>query len=186
MVGRIGPGLLALVAVHRTDTPDDIAWTASKLATLRIFRNADRHFDLDVRQSGGSILLVSNFTVAAATRHGRRPSLDAAADPDTGRKLFDDLVTAVKSLDVPVATGQFGADMQISLTNDGPVTVIVDSRDDDDEMKNDVGHAIASPIPAAAQRRPPSSFIILHSSLVPRCLSSLPPAAPSRTTPPAA
>ncbi|HZN68966.1 MAG TPA: D-aminoacyl-tRNA deacylase, partial [Tepidisphaeraceae bacterium] len=76
-VGRIGNGLLVLAAVHETDTPSDVQWTAAKLASLRIFRNGDKHFDLDVRQAQGSILLVSNFTVAAATRQGRRPSFDA-------------------------------------------------------------------------------------------------------------
>ena len=106
VVGRIGPGLLVLAAVHRTDTDSDITWTANKLAGLRIFRNGDKYFDADVKQAGGSILLVSNFTVAANTREGRRPSFIAAAETETGR---------------------FGADMLVSLVNDGPVTVIVDS-----------------------------------------------------------
>ncbi len=127
IVGQIGPGMLALVAVAREDTADDIAWLANKLVSLRIFRDAagEKHFDRDIREVGGCILLVSNFTVAGATRKGRRPSLDAAAPPEVGRKLFDDLVAAVKATGVPVATGKFGADMQVSLTNDGPVTFIV-------------------------------------------------------------
>lgn len=128
-VGQIGHGMLALVAVVREDTTDDIAWTANKLASLRIFRNGDKHFDVDVRDTGGSILLVSNFTVAGATRKGRRPSFDAAAPPEVGRKLFDDLVAAVKAMGIPTATGEFGADMQVSLTNDGPVTFVVNSRE---------------------------------------------------------
>ena len=130
VVGRIGPGLVALVAVHETDEPADVTWTASKLVALRIFRNAEKHFDLDVRQSAGSILLVSNFTVAAETRKGRRPSFDAAAAPEKGRALFDALVEAVRGLGVPVETGRFGADMTVALTNDGPVTVIVKSKDE--------------------------------------------------------
>jgi D-tyrosyl-tRNA(Tyr) deacylase len=81
-----------------------------------------------VKQAGGSILLVSNFTVAAQTRQGRRPSFDEAADPETGRRLFEQLVEAVRATGVPVQTGEFGADMLVSLANDGPVTVIVDSR----------------------------------------------------------
>jgi D-aminoacyl-tRNA deacylase len=129
IVGQIGHGLLALVAVHREDTADDIAWTANKLASLRIFRNGDKHFDMDIREIHGSILLVSNFTVAGATRKGRRPSFDAAAPPEIGRKLFDDLVAAVQAAGIPVATGEFGADMQVSLVNDGPVTFIVNSRE---------------------------------------------------------
>ena len=128
VVGRIGPGLLALVAVHATDAGADVAWTAAKLVSLRIFRNADKHFDVDVRQAGGSVLLVSNFTVAAATRHGRRPSFDAAAPPEKGRELFDALVAAVREQGVPVQTGVFGADMAVSLVNDGPATFIIDSR----------------------------------------------------------
>ena len=129
IVGEIGPGMAVLAAVHKTDTTDDVNWMAQKLVAMRILRNADRHFDLDVRQINGSILLVSNFTVAAATRQGRRPSLDAAADPATGRKLFDDFITAVIAQGVSVATGEFGADMRVELVNDGPVTFIVDSRD---------------------------------------------------------
>ncbi|MDB5301776.1 MAG: dtD [Phycisphaerales bacterium] len=127
IVGQIGPGLLALVAVTRSDGAEQVAWTARKLTGLRIFRNGDKHFDLDVGQSGGGILLVSNFTVAAATRQGRRPSFDAAADPDTGRKWFEALVEAVRATGIPVATGSFGADMKVELVNDGPATFIVDS-----------------------------------------------------------
>jgi D-tyrosyl-tRNA(Tyr) deacylase len=127
VVGRITSGLVALVAVHATDTRDDVAWTAGKLAALRIFRNGDKHFDLDVKQAGGSVLLVSNFTVAAATRQGRRPSFDAAASPEKGRELFDALVEAVRAQGLAVETGVFGADMSVTIVNDGPVTVIVDS-----------------------------------------------------------
>ena len=128
-VGAIGPGLLVLAAVEHDDTPADVDWTANKLAALRIFSYGDKYFDLDVKQIGGSILLVSNFTVAAETRRGRRPSLDNAAPPDKGRTLFTQLVTAVQQLGIPVATGQFGADMQVSLTNDGPVTFLVKSKE---------------------------------------------------------
>jgi D-tyrosyl-tRNA(Tyr) deacylase len=129
VIGQIGPGLLALVAVHRDDAPSDISWMANKLASLRLFRNGDKHFDIDIRQSGGGILLVSNFTVAGQTRRGRRPSFDQAAPPEMGRKLFDELVQAVKDLEIPVATGLFGADMLVTLANDGPATFIVDSKE---------------------------------------------------------
>ena len=127
VVGRIAGGLVALVAVHGTDTRDDVAWMAGKLAGLRIFRSGDKHFDVDVKQAGGAVLLVSNFTVAAATRQGRRPSFDAAAPPEKGRELFDALVEAVRGQGLAVETGVFGADMAVSLVNHGPVTVIVDS-----------------------------------------------------------
>ena len=127
IVGKIDHGLVVLASVERTDGEEQIRWMAEKLVGLRIFRSADRakHFDQDVKQVGGSILLVSNFTVAAATRKGRRPSLDGAADPGTGRVLFDQFVAMVKAHDVPVATGEFGADMSVSIENDGPATFIV-------------------------------------------------------------
>jgi D-tyrosyl-tRNA(Tyr) deacylase len=132
IVGAIGPGLLALAAVVKDDTDRDLEWTAAKIASLRIFRSADgppyKHFDRDVREVGGSILLVSNFTVSAATGKGRRPSLDAAADPATAQVLFAKFVDAVRAQQVPVETGRFAADMKVSLTNDGPATFVLDSR----------------------------------------------------------
>src|ERR1700753_1267693 len=85
VVGQIGSGLVVLVSVHADDTDADIAWTANKLATMRIFTNGEKYFDLDVTQIKGSVLLISNFTVAADTRSGRRPSLNAAAPPEKGR-----------------------------------------------------------------------------------------------------
>ena len=92
-----------LASVHRDDTDADLDWTANKLVTMRIFRNpqdAEKYFDIDVKQAGGSVLLVSNFTVAAETRRGRRPSFDAAAPPDEGRRLFDRLIDAVRATGV--------------------------------------------------------------------------------------
>lgn len=109
IVGRTGAGMVVLVAVHQDDTEADISWMAGKLASLRIFPNGELNFDLDIRQAGGSMLLVSNFTVAAQTRRGRRPSLDAAAAPEKGRIFFDQLVAAVTALGVAVNTGRFGA-----------------------------------------------------------------------------
>jgi D-tyrosyl-tRNA(Tyr) deacylase len=127
-VGEIGGGLWALVAVTREDDGSDVAWMAAKLTGLRVFRNGEKHFDRSVTETGGAILLVSNFTVAADTRKGRRPSLDAAAAPEQARALFDALVTAIRAAGVTVATGEFGGDMRVALVNDGPATFIVDSR----------------------------------------------------------
>src|SRR3954466_4417186 len=110
-VGAIQHGLLVLASVVQDDTTSDIEWIAQKLVGLRIFREGDKHFDLDVTQVGGSILLVSNFTVAAETKKGRRPSLIAAAGPEKGEELFNHLVESVRALGVNVATGKFGADM---------------------------------------------------------------------------
>jgi D-tyrosyl-tRNA(Tyr) deacylase len=129
LVGQIGPGLLALVAVCRDDTDADVKWSARKLVELRLFPNAEKAFDIDVKTAGGSLLLVSNFTVAAATRQGRRPSFDAAADAQKGEQLFLALIEAVRATGVPTQTGRFGADMKVHLVNDGPVTVVVDSRE---------------------------------------------------------
>lgn len=130
VVGEVGQGLLALVSVVRQDTDDDIKWMAAKLTSLRIFRAAtgEKHFDRTVADIGGGILLVSNFTVAADTKKGRRPSFDAAAPPDAGRVIFDRLIEAVRATGVPIATGEFGGDMRVALVNDGPATFIVDSR----------------------------------------------------------
>ena len=128
-VGAIGPGLVALAAVVKGDTYRDLDWMAAKIAALRIFRSGDgsKHFDRDVKEIGGSILLVSNFTVSAATRQGRRPSLDRAADPAVAEAMFHKFVAAVRAQGVPVATGKFAADMKVILTNDGPATFILDS-----------------------------------------------------------
>jgi D-tyrosyl-tRNA(Tyr) deacylase len=127
VVGRIDRGLAVLLAVHETDTPADVAYVAGKLAGLRVFPNGEKGYDLDVRQVGGAILLVSNFTVAASTRQGRRPSFDAAAKPEKGRMLFDAVVDALRAADVPVETGRFGAEMLVEVRNDGPLTLIVES-----------------------------------------------------------
>jgi D-aminoacyl-tRNA deacylase len=127
VVSAIGRGLLALAAVVKGDGDREIEWTAGKLVSLRIFRDGDKHFDKDVRDAGGSILLVSNFTVAASTRQGRRPSLDRAAEPAVAEAIFEKLVVAVRAIGVPVETGRFAADMKVSLTNDGPATFILDS-----------------------------------------------------------
>lgn len=131
MVAAIGHGLLVLAAVVRGDEERDLAWIAQKLAGLRVFRGdfADgrKHFDRDVREVGGAILMVSNFTVAASTRQGRRPSLDRAADPEVAAALFARLVELTRAQGVAVETGRFGGDMKVALVNDGPATFIIDS-----------------------------------------------------------
>lgn len=125
VVGRIEHGLCALVAIENGDGDKQIAWMAQKLAGLRVFRNGQKHFDIDIQQAGGAILLVSNFTVAAETRKGRRPSLDSAAAPDVADSLFQKLVDAVRATGIKTETGQFGGDMRVSLVNDGPATFIL-------------------------------------------------------------
>src|SRR3954471_9409140 len=108
IVGQISRGMLVLATVEATDTDADLLWTAQKLATLRIFQNGDKAFDVDVKQIAGSILLVSNFTVAAETSKGRRPGFSAAAPPEHGRLMFDKFIEFVREQEVPVQTGRFG------------------------------------------------------------------------------
>lgn len=138
IVGQIGAGMLVLAAVEKDDTAADIEWAAAKLIGLRIFENGEKNFDLDVTQvasatgseTGGGILLVSNFTVAGATQKGRRPSLEGAAPPEKGRVMFEQFVQAVRNAAPPgvtIATGVFGADMKVHLVNDGPVTFLIQS-----------------------------------------------------------
>ncbi len=131
IVGEIETGICALVAVEKSDTDADLDRMTDKLIHLRIFRSEDdaKHFDRDVQQVAGSILLVSNFTVSASTKKGRRPTLEAAADPETGRAMFEKLLDRVKSTGVPVATGVFRADMRVQIENDGPATFIISTRD---------------------------------------------------------
>jgi D-tyrosyl-tRNA(Tyr) deacylase len=125
VVGKIGAGLLVLAAVEQGDTTAEIEWTAAKLVGMRIFRSGDKHFEADIKQTDGAILLVSNFTVAAATRKGRRPSFDGAMDPASADPVFQKLVDAVRAQGVHVETGRFGAMMLVSSVNDGPATFIV-------------------------------------------------------------
>lgn len=121
-VGKIGPGLLALVAVERGDTEAQADRLAERMLGYRIFADAEDKMNLSVMDTGGGVLLVSQFTLAADTRKGMRPSFTPAADPETGRRLFDYFAAKVRAQHGPVATGRFGANMQVALVNDGPVT----------------------------------------------------------------
>jgi D-aminoacyl-tRNA deacylase len=126
-VGQVGRGWLALVGVAPTDTGQEVAWTAEKVAHLRCFPDPDGKMNLSVLDVGGGVLLVSNFTLYADCQKGRRPSFLGAARPEAAEPLVTDLANALRALGVPVATGRFGADMQVTLTNDGPVTLVIDS-----------------------------------------------------------
>jgi D-tyrosyl-tRNA(Tyr) deacylase len=122
IIGTIGPGLLALVAVEPDDTEARLQRMAERLLGYRIFSDAAGKMNLALPQVGGGLLLVSQFTLAADTRKGMRPSFTSAADPAKGQRDFDRLVEIVKARHRPVATGRFGAHMQVRLVNDGPVT----------------------------------------------------------------
>ena len=122
-VGRIGAGVLVLAAVEKGDTPAQAARLARRLCAYRVFGDARGRMNLSVADTGGGVLLVPQFTLAADTGKGNRASFSSAAGPAEGRRLFDRLVSEVRALHTgEVATGVFGADMQVSLVNDGPVT----------------------------------------------------------------
>lgn len=121
-VGAIGTGILALVAVERHDSEKEADRLLERLLSYRIFPDSAGRMNLDVRQAGGGLLLVPQFTLAANTRKGNRPSFTAAADPGDGERLFHYLVDRASELTGRTARGQFGAHMQVSLVNDGPVT----------------------------------------------------------------
>ena len=129
VVGAIGPGLLVLAGMAADDTDDDRDWLARKIIALRIFADDAGVMNRSVRDSGGDVLAVSQFTLFASTRKGARPSWSGAAPPELAQPRFDDFVAALaRELGRPVPTGEFGADMAVSLVNDGPVTIWLDTR----------------------------------------------------------
>lgn len=128
-VAAIGAGLCCLVGVETGDNDQDITYTAGKVCTLRIFDDAQGQMNLSVAEAGGEILLVSQFTLLADARKGRRPSYANAAPPDAARPLFDRLVDRIRELHPGrVATGIFQAEMDVAVVNHGPVTILLDSR----------------------------------------------------------
>ena len=122
-------GLLILVGIEPTDTPADCEWLAGKIVRLRVFNDSDGLMNLSVQDIGGELLAISQFTLFASTQKGNRPSYIRAARPETAIPLYDEFVRRLaENLGRPVQTGQFGADMQVALVNDGPVTIFIDSR----------------------------------------------------------
>ncbi len=126
-IGEIGPGLLVLVAVHRDDTAQDISRLAERILGYRVFPDTEGRMNRSVSDERGELLLVPQFTLAADTKKGTRASFTRAAAPDMGREFFDRLVSACREGLESVASGEFGADMQVSLVNDGPVTFWLES-----------------------------------------------------------
>jgi D-tyrosyl-tRNA(Tyr) deacylase len=127
-VARIGAGLLILVGVAAGDGPEDVAYLAKKLAHLRVFTGEGRLMHLSLLDLRAEVLLVSQFTILGDCRKGRRPSFDAAAPPETAEQLYEDLAAALENYGLRVATGRFRQMMEVGLINDGPVTLLVDSR----------------------------------------------------------
>ncbi|MBE5814798.1 MAG: D-tyrosyl-tRNA(Tyr) deacylase [Clostridiales bacterium] len=126
-VGQCGHGLMVLIGVEAGDTEKDMAYIADKVPNLRIFEDDNGKMNLSLMDMGGQILAISQFTLLGDARGGRRPSFTAAARPDTAVPLYEALVEKWRGLGIHVETGVFGADMQVSLVNDGPVTILLDS-----------------------------------------------------------
>ena len=124
-VGAIGPGLLVFVGIEPADDEAACGRMLRRLLEYRVFADGEQRMNLSLQDVGGGLLLVSQFTLAADTRSGRRPSFSTAAPPAQGERLFDHLVSLARDLHPEVQTGRFGADMQVSLVNDGPVTFLL-------------------------------------------------------------
>ncbi|WP_109696409.1 D-aminoacyl-tRNA deacylase [Chitinophaga deserti] len=125
----IGGGLLVLLGIEDADTAEDIAWLSAKIANLRIFNDENGVMNRSVLETGGEVLLISQFTLHASTKKGNRPSYLRASKPDTAIPLYESTIARLEAdLGKSIGTGTFGADMQVSLLNDGPVTIIIDTK----------------------------------------------------------
>jgi D-tyrosyl-tRNA(Tyr) deacylase len=129
ITGQIGRGLLVLLAVEEADTAEDVEWLSGKIVRLRIFPDEAGLMNRSVQDIGGEILLISQFTLFASTKKGNRPSYLRSARPEAAIPLYEQFKSRLtQDLGNPIATGEFGADMQVSLVNDGPVTILIDSQ----------------------------------------------------------
>ena len=127
--GSVGKGLLVFLGIENVDTVEDIEWLSAKIVNLRIFNDKNGVMNLSAKDTGAGILLISQFTLHASTKKGNRPSYIRASKPDYAVPLYEQMINQLeKDLDKEIATGIFGADMKVSLVNDGPVTIIIDSK----------------------------------------------------------
>ncbi|GAB3543248.1 D-aminoacyl-tRNA deacylase [Spirosoma fluminis] len=127
--GQIDIGFLVLLGVTHTDTQEDVDWLSKKIVGLRVFNDDDGKMNLDLAAVGGDILLISQFTLHASTKKGNRPSFIEAARPDVAVPLYEAIISRLAAdLGKPIQTGEFGADMKVALLNDGPVTILIDSK----------------------------------------------------------
>ena len=129
IVGDIDNGLVILLGVHRDDTEEDIIFLADKVIGLRIFNDNNGKMNISLQDAEGSVLVISQFTLCGDWRKGRRPSFTKAADSDKGKLLYNGFIDAVRSIGINVETGEFGAAMEVSLVNSGPVTFVLDTHD---------------------------------------------------------
>ena len=127
---KIGHGLLILLGIETTDNQQDIDWLVQKIVNLRIFNDINNVMNINIKDTNGEILLISQFTLHASTKKGNRPSYIKAARPEVAVPLYKTFIKSLEiALDKAIQTGTFGANMQVSLTNDGPVTIIIDSKE---------------------------------------------------------
>lgn len=129
IVGQIKRGFMVLVGIHQEDTPEDVAYVVGKISKLRVFEDDEGKMNRSIQEIEGSILSISQFTLYAKTKKGNRPSFIEAARPDVAIPLYELFNQQLEAEGITVATGEFGADMQVSLTNDGPVTIVIDTRE---------------------------------------------------------
>lgn len=126
---RMDKGLLVLVGIEDADGPEDIEWLAGKIVNLRIFNDSEGVMNVSVKDDGGDVIAVSQFTLHASTKKGNRPSYIKAAKPDVAIPIYERFVKELEGqLGKPIGTGEFGADMQVALVNDGPVTILIDTK----------------------------------------------------------
>jgi len=128
IVGQIGAGLMILIGIGQEDDTDDVKWLADKILNLRVFEDDQAKMNLSVADIGGELLLVSQFTLLGDCRKGRRPSFSEAAPPETAKAMFDSLTEYLQKTGIKVETGLFQADMDVELVNNGPVTLLLDSK----------------------------------------------------------
>ena len=127
VTGAIGPGVVVLLGISSSDRAEDALWAVDKVANLRIFEDDDGKMNRSLLESGGAVLLVSQFTLYGDARKGRRPSFVRAASGPEAERLYEAVASGLRNLDIDCQTGEFGADMAVELVNDGPVTILLDS-----------------------------------------------------------
>jgi len=128
VTGQISKGFMILVGICTEDNLEDIQWLTQKIVNLRVFGDEEGKMNLSITDIKGEILLISQFTLFASTKKGNRPSFIQSAKPEIAIPLYEQFINSLKETGIPIQTGSFGADMKVSLTNDGPVTIIIDSK----------------------------------------------------------